>query len=834
MSNRIVAVVLSLAMLLVFPIVSFADVFAGTEGAAESTQTVQREESTAAESESTASGEEQAADSTEQTSSDQTAAETGSNDSTDSSSDSTVNYPRQTFEDQVNGMKVNVVAPEGTTMEVKAVASSDVKDSVEKAASEEIKDIQAVDISFHKDGKEIEPESEVTVQFSGLDLDGDQIEIFHIKDNSSSAEKVGESKSMTSASIKSDQFSVYVLTGTGQTGWDKTKAETEDTAYTMHVGDKKTIATDNFSGTWVSSDPTVVSLESSTGRTNIITAKKAGKSLITYTYNCKDAKVNPITKTDNFYVTVEETTHQVCFYILLPGKNVPADASAQPAANYYPGSGDDYYSLTGTISDETYNTIKSGKTRYYSMNGISSSLYSMDSSTSTAINTYLSSKYGADGKWEVVWYLLKNESDKYPHIDGYVKNVPATVTYHSNYDTDVTKKYTDIATGTSYTTLDYTAVGDTDAEKLPTRSGYTFKGWSTSKSDQATVTYKAGASFTLKSDTDLYAVWQDDNKYSVNYKFEAESGSLITDLPEGVTAQCPGTKTGYSDDDVVAAPTTAYNDIVQTDSRGHAIGTWSFVKWNESSQTIKSGDVTFTGYWKFTEYENIPFDVEYRDIDTNEKIDTTISGTGTDGEVIGYDYLNAHNDIHAITGYNYDSVSPTTLSRYWRSVQPTLLAADNLQNTEPNVAVVYYKKISTPPAAAKYTLTINYVDEQGNKVADSYTDSLDSGAAYSQASPVISGYKLSNSAQETVAGTMPAEDVTVSVVYTKTAVTPNDPKNPKDPTSPTTPGTVTPASDKSASTGDSWNGGFWAIILLLGAAGVTAPIVLRKKNSEED
>ena len=229
--DRCVAIVLSLAMLLVFPIVSFADVFAGTGDAANSTQAVQTEESAAAEGESVGTDQDQAtepaasADSEEAAETDtdsgasgedSTAAEEDSsaaNESGDASGNegSEVSYPRQTFEDSVNGTKVNVVAPEGalpegTTMVVKAVASSDVKGAVEKAATGDIAEMQAIDISFHKDGKEIEPKSEVTVQFSGMDMDGDSIEVFHMKDTTSAADKVGESKSTTNASVQTKDF----------------------------------------------------------------------------------------------------------------------------------------------------------------------------------------------------------------------------------------------------------------------------------------------------------------------------------------------------------------------------------------------------------------------------------------------------------------------------------------------------------------------------------------------------------------------------------------------------------------------------------------------------
>lgn len=49
------------------------------------------------------------------------------------------------------------------------------------------------------------------------------------------------------------------------------------------------------------------------------------------------------------------------------------------------------------------------------------------------------------------------------------------------------------------------------SETKPTRTGYTFLGWSTSKT-ATTATYQAGANFTGNSNTTLYAVWQATNK----------------------------------------------------------------------------------------------------------------------------------------------------------------------------------------------------------------------------------------------------------------------------------------------------------------------------------
>ena len=54
--------------------------------------------------------------------------------------------------------------------------------------------------------------------------------------------------------------------------------------------------------------------------------------------------------------------------------------------------------------------------------------------------------------------------------------------------------------------------------KKPTRKGYTFKGWATSKSSKK-VTYKAGATMskTTNKNMTLYAVWKV-NTYKITYK----------------------------------------------------------------------------------------------------------------------------------------------------------------------------------------------------------------------------------------------------------------------------------------------------------------------------
>ena len=60
----------------------------------------------------------------------------------------------------------------------------------------------------------------------------------------------------------------------------------------------------------------------------------------------------------------------------------------------------------------------------------------------------------------------------------------------------------------------------------PTRSGYTFKGWSTSSS-ATSASYSAGGSFTTNANTTLYAVWQKNaaTTYTVSYNANGGNGA---------------------------------------------------------------------------------------------------------------------------------------------------------------------------------------------------------------------------------------------------------------------------------------------------------------------
>lgn len=74
-------------------------------------------------------------------------------------------------------------------------------------------------------------------------------------------------------------------------------------------------------------------------------------------------------------------------------------------------------------------------------------------------------------------------------------------------------------------------VAATLSSTKPTRTGYTFLGWSTS-STATSATYSAGGSITISADTTLYAVWKV-NTYTITYNANGGSGSASQSVDYG-------------------------------------------------------------------------------------------------------------------------------------------------------------------------------------------------------------------------------------------------------------------------------------------------------------
>ena len=264
----------------------------------------------------------------------------------------------------------------------------------------------------------------------------------------------------------------------------------------------------------------------------------------------------------------EPENQKAMYFVLLPNRGVPKSGASQGKESYLPNDTSDG-GVTGRNAGNGYEgyLTEAGKaiadakyTGYDATNGYTKidnvgveSKYLLlptnlgfftkanwnganytPSTNVTDITALLGEKFNPQIA-EVVWYTIKKQSDGY-HVDGYVKNVDVTVTYHSNFgDTEQTKICT-ATTGTNYEALDY---ADT---KLPTRENYTFGGWYTDKN--CTTAYETT---TLMTSLDLYAKWVP-NKFDVSYFVNNEKYGETEkhDVDSTVTVKAAPTKEGYT------------------------------------------------------------------------------------------------------------------------------------------------------------------------------------------------------------------------------------------------------------------------------------------------
>ena len=98
----------------------------------------------------------------------------------------------------------------------------------------------------------------------------------------------------------------------------------------------------------------------------------------------------------------------------------------------------------------------------------------------------------------------------------FVTTLTARYTIQIGYDTNggaESAKYQTVSPNTQFTLLSF----------YPTRTGYTFKGWSTNSS-ATTATYQSGGKATRSANTRLYAVWEA-NTYTVQFNANGGTGA---------------------------------------------------------------------------------------------------------------------------------------------------------------------------------------------------------------------------------------------------------------------------------------------------------------------
>ena len=160
--------------------------------------------------------------------------------------------PAHDFTGSAGGVSVTVAAPEGalpegTEMVVEAVSSDDVIDAISEAVEGEVKQVKAVDITFFKDGTEIQPQKEVAVTLSTAGMkSADNYSVVHVADNGVAQEVTDADASRTGAEFSAESFSVYAVIGTDDgINTDEKARRTykfvldDGTPYKFNAGDRK-------------------------------------------------------------------------------------------------------------------------------------------------------------------------------------------------------------------------------------------------------------------------------------------------------------------------------------------------------------------------------------------------------------------------------------------------------------------------------------------------------------------------------------------------------------------------------------------------------------------
>lgn len=251
------------------------------------------------------------------------------------------------------------------------------------------------------------------------------------------------------------------------------------------------------------------------------------------------------------------------YFVLLPKRGTPKDNADQGQANYLPSSNDKAAGITGSdggvtglsastgyrgyvtakamrklayqnaidgfdnengLNDTDYLEVPENLGFFTAKNWVNGSYTQPTNTVETARNALLNTDdftFTPDGV-EIVWYTIKDQYDGI-HVDGYLRGVPITVTYHTNYENNGITGMEEnskvdnngVKSGYKYTVRD---IDFTDFERP---ENYTFAGWYVGSTK-----YDVDSQYLLTGDLHLYAKWVK-NAYNVTYyvdgaKYEQE------------------------------------------------------------------------------------------------------------------------------------------------------------------------------------------------------------------------------------------------------------------------------------------------------------------------
>ena len=250
-----------------------------------------------------------------------------------------------------------------------------------------------------------------------------------------------------------------------------------------------------------------------------------------------------------------------------------------------------------------------------------------------------------------------------------------------------------------------------------------FLSWNTA-ADGTGKTYYPNSTVEITGNVTLYAQWGD-KASTVSVTYHSNFDTDQTKTVNGIANNGQITVEDYSATGLPAR-------------EGYTFAGWknnegTFFSANDSARVNKDGSNDLYAQWTINQYN---YTVEYY-IDNEKKDSMTETAQADFGDTI-----NSYTD-KCPTGYAFDKVDnlPLTIG----------------EDESANVIKVFYKK-------NVFNLTIHYVYAEGGTAAEDHTDSVTFNGTYSVTSSTINGYTADTTV---VSGTMPAENVEVTVTYTK-------------------------------------------------------------------
>lgn len=259
-----------------------------------------------------------------------------------------------------------------------------------------------------------------------------------------------------------------------------------------------------------------------------------------------------------------------------------------------------------------------------------------------------------------------------------------------------------------------------------TNDGKVFLSWNTA-ADGTGKTYYPNGTVEITGDVTLYAQWGD-KASTVSVTYHSNFDTDQTKTVNGIANNGQITVADYS-----ATGLSAREGYTFAGWTTEADGSGTKFSAGDSAR-VDNGSNDLYAQWTINQYN---YTVEYY-IDNVKNDSMTVTGNADFGSVI-----NSYTD-KCPTGYALEKTEnlPLTIG----------------VNESANVIKVFYKK-------NVFNLTIHYVyAEDQSKAADDYTKSVTFNDTYNVTSPTIDGYTADTTV---VSGTMPAENVEVTVTYTK-------------------------------------------------------------------